>query len=1013
MATLKDICEYYIDCVGNEVISVSLYSTSRKSVPDYVDLKTFPKVKEDLEQKDIYFYINNFRGANFYIGYPTSVKEIKSKNGSIFYKLEPIFLFKLNINSSSIDIESPLINFDAVKSLCGSSGSQVINDVISMEQSLGLYNDSEIFDIDGLVQKLKDITPNWEWKNKTENLININESGIFDNSMLVHVEQSTYTQGLVQELKELSKLTDTNIKGTALEILLDQNINNIKSLNYPILEVLPLNEEQRNAVRSALSNPVTIITGPPGTGKSQVIGNIIINAVLNNKKVLFASKNNKAVDVIDERINQIGDRPILLRQGSNKYSHNLAKYLLSLLQLNGTTELLEEFDEKYSEYNKIQKQLIELKDAAVKVKNYRNEVDEADQNVTTFRIKQGQKFIDNFEKINLADINHFILEFDKILTTVNINKFNWINKIIWKIVAKKRINNFETNLEILKANAAVINIDLSNLPKKYDILNINDYYDAVDDCKEQLKQLFKYKEYLRKVHRLQKMPTLEEINSSIFRCNDKILVLSKRIWQLYLIKQSMNLSKGQRKNLSAFVPLMKEIININNNGEGYLTKLQSSQYAQLLKDCADMLPSWAVTSLSAKSGKIPFIKNYYDIVVFDEASQCDIASAIPLLYRAKQMVIIGDPKQLSHITSLRLSDEKNLRLKHKFSVEDARFSYVTNSLYNVAEGVVNSHEEIISLREHYRSNSDIINFSNKEFYNNSLRIATSVNDLHSSLEIAHPIIWENVVGESKRPSSGGLLNIQEAIAVVEKLKEILIENSYIGSIGVVSPFRAQVNKIREIIHKDTDLVSRMNSVNLLINTAHGFQGDERDIIIFSPVISDNITSGASLFLSKEENVFNVAITRARAHLIIIGNKYACLKSEIPYLKKFTQYVIDLENKYNNKYPDVSNDELVSELEEMFYNKLLYNNINVIPQYQTCGYSLDFALITQKGNKLDIELDGKNYHKQWNGEILNADRIREQRLYNDNWSIMRFWAYEIINHSDSCIKKIQKWIDANS
>lgn len=67
MATLKDICEYYIDCVRNEGISVSLYSTSRKSVPDYVDLKTFPKVKEDLEQKDISLYINNFRGANFFI----------------------------------------------------------------------------------------------------------------------------------------------------------------------------------------------------------------------------------------------------------------------------------------------------------------------------------------------------------------------------------------------------------------------------------------------------------------------------------------------------------------------------------------------------------------------------------------------------------------------------------------------------------------------------------------------------------------------------------------------------------------------------------------------------------------------------------------------------------------------------------------------------------------------------------------------------------------------------------
>lgn len=271
---------------------------------------------------------------------------------------------------------------------------------------------------------------------------------------------------------ELCIYINANIKGTALEILLDQNVNNTNNTTYPILEVLHLNEEQRNAVKPALSNPVTIIIGPSGTGKSQVIGNIIINAVLNNKKVLFASKNNKAVDVIDERINQIGNRPILLRQGSNKYSRNLAKYLLSLLHINDTPDLIEEFDEKYSEYNKIQKQLIELKEIAIKVKNYRNEVDEADQRVTSFRIKQGQEFIDNFKKFNLADINHFIIEFDKILTTVDTNKFNWINKIIWKFVATKRIKYFETNLKILKDNAAIINIDLSNLPEKYDILNI-------------------------------------------------------------------------------------------------------------------------------------------------------------------------------------------------------------------------------------------------------------------------------------------------------------------------------------------------------------------------------------------------------------------------------------------------------------------------------------------------------------------------------------------------------------
>lgn len=1012
MATLKDICEYYIDCVGNEGINVSVFSSTYKSLPDYVPLENFPNFQLDWNKKDISRYLLNFQGSNFYIGYPTFVKECKSKSGDKFFKLEPIFLFKVNSNKNIMDIEAPILNFEAVKSLCGSKGSQVLSDVVNMEQALGLYENTEILDFEDLVKKLKDLTPNWNWQYKHENLKEVNVSGIFENAILVHVEQSIYTQGLVQELKELSKILENNIKDSALGYLLNQDNNINENKENSILEVLPLNEEQRNAVKSALSNPVTIITGPPGTGKSQVIGNIIINAVLNGKKVLFASKNNKAVDIIDERINQIGDRPILLRQGSNKYSQNLAKYLLSLLQLTGTEEDINEFEEKFSEYKKVQRQLSELKEKAINIKNYRNEVDEADQEVTNFRIKQGQLFIENFEKIDIIAAKNFLNEFKKYLDKVNVHNFNLFSRILWKFISKKRISLFENKLKLLKNVSYEINLDLSNLSDKYDILYIEDYYYALHNCEAQLQELLKYKDYLLKVHKLRNMPTLEEINKSIFNCNNKILTLSKRIWQLYLVKQSMSLTRGQRRNLSAFVPLMKDIIEINESGKGCLSKLQVRQYAQLLRDCSDMLPCWAVTSLSAKSGKIPFIKNYYDIVVFDEASQCDIASALPLLYRAKQMVVIGDPKQLSHITTLRIADEKSLRQKHNFSIEDARFSYVTNSLYNIAEGIVGSYEEIITLKEHYRSNVDIINFSNKEFYSNRLRISTYVKDLNVSNDVAYPIIWENIEGQSKRPSSGGLINIEEAEAVVNKLREILIDNSYTGNIGVVSPFRAQVNKIRELIHRDTDLISKMNSSNLLINTAHGFQGDERDIIIFSPVVSDNITSGAALFLSKEENVFNVAITRARAHLIIIGNKFACLQSGIPYLEKFTQYVIDLEDKYNNKYPTVTNDELVSELEKMFYNKLLEKNINVIPQYQICGYSLDFALITKKGNKLDIEIDGKNYHKKWNGDILNADRIREQRLYEDNWTIMRFWAYEVLNHSNKCIAKIERWIEYN-
>ena len=97
-----------------------------------------------------------------------------------------------------------------------------------------------------------------------------------------------------------------------------------------LLEVLALNSEQRQAVRQALSNPLTVITGPPGTGKSQVVTSILVNAARQGRTVLFASKNNKAVDLVETRVNALGPRPVLLRLGAKQYQRGLAEYLVSL-----------------------------------------------------------------------------------------------------------------------------------------------------------------------------------------------------------------------------------------------------------------------------------------------------------------------------------------------------------------------------------------------------------------------------------------------------------------------------------------------------------------------------------------------------------------------------------------------------------------------------------------------------------------------------------------------------------
>jgi superfamily I DNA and/or RNA helicase len=116
--------------------------------------------------------------------------------------------------------------------------------------------------------------------------------------------------------------------------------------------------------------------------------------------------------------------------------------------------------------------------------------------------------------------------------------------------------------------------------------------------------------------------------------------------------------------------------------------------------------------------------------------------------------------------------------------------------------------------------------------------------------------------------------------VVEELNRLLVTRGYVGSVGVVSPFREQANLIRDLAFKDSSLAPKLLRADFLAETVHKFQGDERDVMIFSPVVSRNVPPGAIVFLKKNGNLFNVAITRARAMLIVVGDRDAAARSDV-------------------------------------------------------------------------------------------------------------------------------------
>lgn len=279
--------------------------------------------------------------------------------------------------------------------------------------------------------------------------------------------------------------------------------------------------------------------------------------------------------------------------------------------------------------------------------------------------------------------------------------------------------------------------------------------------------------------------------------------------------------------------------------------------------------------------------------------------------------------------------------------------------------------------------------------------------------------WVNVTGRTVRPAIGGAFNQEEAKAVVDELRRLVKERGYQGSIGVVSPFRAQANLIREMAFADQALAEQLARQDFLSDTVHKFQGDERDLMVFSPVVSKGITPGAIGFLRNNGNLFNVAITRARAMLLVVGDLAEASNCEVDYLKQFAHYTQGLREKeagafaiasqdLGPEYPKVANPEQVSDWERFLYRELYRARIRTMPQYQIEKYALDLALVVDDNKRLDIEVDGERYHRAWNGELCRRDQMRNQRLYELGWDVMRFWVYEVRDDLAGCIKKVLAW-----
>lgn len=283
-----------------------------------------------------------------------------------------------------------------------------------------------------------------------------------------------------------------------------------------------------------------------------------------------------------------------------------------------------------------------------------------------------------------------------------------------------------------------------------------------------------------------------------------------------------------------------ETSDVNARMEAFSQYLRKKENITKLQK---IFPIIATTCISAH--RLGEAEPMFDMVIMDEASQCNTAVALVPIVRGNSLMLVGDPQQLNPV--ILLDETVNEKLKRRYAVSD-EYDYCRNSVYKTYLACDAVSDEIL-LHNHYRCNPKIIHFNNRKYYHSQLNI------LSDSRE-EHPLLYmdmENTEASGKNTAPAEAREIA-AYAAAHREKKI----------GVITPFVNQKKLIEEEL-------KQAGVSHVTCGTVHAFQGDEKDVILFSTALTDRTGIGTYDWLKNNKELINVATSRAKDRLIVLSS----------------------------------------------------------------------------------------------------------------------------------------------
>jgi very-short-patch-repair endonuclease len=422
------------------------------------------------------------------------------------------------------------------------------------------------------------------------------------------------------------------------------------------------------------------------------------------------------------------------------------------------------------------------------------------------------------------------------------------------------------------------------------------------------------------------------------------------------LEVSRSLDDRRRAALADWTTALRKI----GKGTGKNAAAWQAHAQRAMASAVDAVPVWVMSvdrAIEQFAGGA-----HFDVVIVDEASQADLF-ALPVLSLADRAVVVGDDQQIGPQLGF-VGSVAGLIHSHLGDVPSAEHFDPEGSLYDHA---VRRSPERILLTEHFRCVPQIIEFSSRHYYDSKIEPLRT----DRSVALGAPVRTVFTADGVRQPLPDyGDVNVAEASALVAQVAAIVADPAYDGrSIGVISLLSSSgqalylLAALREAIGED-----EIQARRLRVGDAYTFQGDERDVVLVSMVVSANDGRLAAFTKREYHRRINVAASRARDQLWIYHSVQpgSLLPDDarrllLTYAQNVTVAAVafdDLEARCD------------SDFERAVLRALLARGFRPVPQFRIGGYRIDFVLSAPDGRRLAIECDGDAYHgpEQWQSDI---------------------------------------------